>query len=454
MISLLVLSFVTFTKAQALIDTIHIYAGYTKDQIKNFREEKQEEYEEAMNECRKDEYMKDICEIIYAALKPLNMISEDEVEETIKNIDAFSLIIYSYGYSGKIDLSKLKRRAEAVSILQTDQKPNLDSSKIINNIKILAKEMQIIKPDFTLNNVLQIHKSLMSHNKAEKAYGSKSVLEIVGDVKNKVGYFQISSVVYSGGTIRIIDSPVNSNCAVFLLCTFESDSKPINSNYLTVDLTTYNSLHDDQYKSKQFCLSLFGTTYDNYKYKKIHYTTSGWELYYGKYKDSLTKISFELPFDLAETFGILTNSLHFLITRVIEEFELKGLNISVGLVPSTGASDLQEKDVIYVELDENWENSQKKPEINIVADSSKYELDKEVIDKKIAKLEEPYKAEPKKPKNKTGIIIGVVVAVVVVIVVIVVVVIVVKKKKAAKAGSSNQEGGEDNTNNNAEENQA
>lgn len=448
MLSFLLLSFAIFAKAADLITTVQIYAGYTKEEIQEKREEQQKAYDEAMKECRKIDYMKDYCEIMYAVLKPTNMISEDEVEETIKKLDSYSILINSYGYFGKIDLSQMKGRAAVVSILVSDR-AYLDSHYLEKTIdfKGIAQEMQSIKPnDNSLNNVLKIHKILMSHDKREKSYGNNEVLDIVGGIKNKVGYLQVTSM---GGSIRIVESPLNSNSALFLFCRITSDSEPIHSDFLAVDLNTYNSLNMENIAVKQFFLSLFSSDYDNYLYQKIHYGSSSWMFYVSKNDISYTKVSFTLPYSVTESFGVLTECLNFIISRVSEEIELKGLNITVGeAVPSGTSSNLQEKETIDIKFDSTWEGTTEKPKIHVVADKTKFELSQEAIALGV-KIDDHYKETPPKKSNKTGIIIGVVVAVVVVIIVVVVVVVIVLKKKKAKDGSSNQEGGDNEGENQA-----
>ena len=88
-----------------------------KKKVQQYREEKQKEYDEHMEECKKQgDYMINFCELMHEAFKPQNIITEDEVEETIRRIDYYSILIMSFGYQGKIDLNQLKSYDDVVSI--------------------------------------------------------------------------------------------------------------------------------------------------------------------------------------------------------------------------------------------------------------------------------------------------------------------------------------------------
>lgn len=440
MIGFLLLCFAMPKSYDKLYTHIEIYAGFTAEEVRKVREERQAEYDKSMDECKKQGgYMKDFCEMMYEAMKPENMISDSEVEETIRKTDSFSILISSFGYYGKIDLSTLKSRAALVSILQTSRLSYLPTSSMYKQkIKNIQKAIKNIKIDASLDSMLQVHNAISNQIKDNKAYGDENqILQIVGDVKNKVGYLQITS-----GITQIIDSPLNADCAAFLLGKITKDSQPINAKYLTVDLTAFSSLNLDNVHPQQFFLTFFASNYDSYDYKRIDYGEDSWRVYYGNSESSLYLLSsFKLPYSTTQKFGILTNSLIFLISRsTSNDFEIKALNITVGQAIPTTTVSLKDQETIYLKLDKIWKESSQKPKVVVVADKKQYSLDQSEAPGLEAEIQEHYvESPPKKKSNKIGIIIGVVVAVVVVVVIVIVVIIIVKKKKAAKAGSSNQE---------------
>lgn len=168
------------------------------------------------------------CELMHEAFKPQNIIAEDEFEETIRRIDYYSILIMSFGYQGKIDLNQLKSYDAVVSIGLYPSTGSLPSS--IQNYKKVQWSLRNIQIDSSRNNILKIHNAILSQMKSTKAfwnYYNQRILELSGNIKDKVGYLHVTS-----GTTKIIDSPLNSNCAIFLLCSIAKDSQPIQSKFL------------------------------------------------------------------------------------------------------------------------------------------------------------------------------------------------------------------------------
>lgn len=436
MISLL-LVFFALTRSQDLLATVNIYDGYSDEQIESIREERQKEYDEKMEECKKNDALKDFCDTMYASMKPGLLTNENGVESTIKKVDAFTIIIWSHGYTGKIDLGALKGKAAVATITQLGRLSRSMSKSLDKHIKDLIPIAKKVKDDLSIENMVEYHRSIIKAMKDEKATNDDASLSIVGDVKGKVMYLQVT------GIIKIVDSPLNVNSFACLLGGIAKYSEKINVKYFTTDIRSFKTLNFEKITTDQFFITFFASNYDDYDYKGIKYNIYSWNILYGNSENGLKEISdFSLPYSAVSSFGIWTSTLYFFISRTKDVNEIKNLNLSVGI--STARSSLLDvpKQTIKVKTDSLWENSDIKPTIYVTADKKLYTVDDSESSLKVEQ-KEPYVAEPPKKKNNVGLIVGIVVAVVVVIVIVVVVVIIVRKKKAANGGSSNEGKAED-----------
>lgn len=353
---------------------ISISSMYNNDQMIGMMED-------MFNKCKKDPGSSDVC-TTFKGLDNVLFTDGTNINKVIEKVPTNNdvLQIFMMGFSGEIDLNRLKSK-----------------------------------------NIVQI------------AGTTSKGIQIVGGIKEKV------SLLHIGVEFEIVDSDLD--CESLYLLNVKRGEFNIVSDYLITDPQNVEVLPWSMIKTKHISVNVQNAILDD-SHVVISYNVDSWIVSYIEGGETKGLVAF--PYEYADVFGIIFYGDVIEIHGAPSLSSLKPLNITIkeSIIPtaSSSAKQLDIEKIVKAKA-ANWPEGVVKPKIYFSYNDEVVEVDKselegfETEDKKL--IPESVKGDDKKKGLPKAAIIGIAVGCAVVVIVIIIVVVVVVKKKQGVANSSN-----------------
>lgn len=432
MISLLLL---LFSISQSLkvpkFSSIYVGPNFSEESVqKDLEEEIKREEETCKSDERDEDESYEDCMAYINSLEGYFYSKGSDINSVLKKVSKATeyLIIVGFNF-GEIDFNNLK--AQMVVHFEYDDTYDEESYRNKKHLHQMIKRMKKVKFDGS-------EKSLIEFGRTKKpSYYFGEVISIVGDMKKKVPYLDLSD-----GHFKFIKSDANCHTIYCYFAKINPESKKIRSDNFIFGSTLYETSGDYLFTDDLVQVNQIGYYPSSSNINELHI------LYHKGYWLIDCKSSYDdeiiIPYKSATTINTLSYATHYII-ELDSESEIdsfKPINISVG--PSTGffAKTLEKMAITIEPKNFDEVDIEKRPKITLVYDKDSYSFDqKENTGFKVD--EQPiYTYEPQNRSNgktNVGMIVGIVVAVVVVIVIVIVVVIIVLRKKKNAGDNSASE---------------